>query len=147
MGKRTRHHTRSFIDQDYLSKLSTEERAWLERFNDAYYRADFGDEPHKVQAAFRRDSYGRQNARARELLTAPPRAVAEQLARIAAAPRCAAPRYYRLEDYAMFAESTRTEDALLEVIDQKHSMPRLIHSQDADSIASNDESTPLKRTA
>lgn len=32
---------RGYVDQDYLDKLSPEERLWLARFNDHFYGADF----------------------------------------------------------------------------------------------------------
>lgn len=33
------------VDQDYLTRLSPAERAWLEKFNDEFYNGHFSDEP------------------------------------------------------------------------------------------------------
>ncbi len=53
------------IDQEYASKLSTEDRAWLARFNDAYYGNNFRDATDaEWSTAQKREAY-RQNHTAR----------------------------------------------------------------------------------
>lgn len=61
-GIRTRHYLRWRLDQDYRARLSPEDRAYLERFDAEYYRAEFkGDQLHATPE-LRLDCYRRLNA-------------------------------------------------------------------------------------
>ena len=63
--------TREFVDQDYRKKLSDEEKAWLDAFNDEYYNAIYNEERREIhpkefdqnlkegRSARRKDLYGR----------------------------------------------------------------------------------------
>lgn len=98
--KKTRWHSRWRADSDYKKKLPKAARAWLEKFESEYYRAEFKEEPlHGLSA--RREIFAAQNAAARDVVTAPP----DELAR-AAERRTVAPnhrdRHYQPGDYAMF---------------------------------------------
>lgn len=43
--KKSRKHVAWMVDYDYLDKLTDEEFAWLEKFTDEYYRAEFSNDP------------------------------------------------------------------------------------------------------
>jgi hypothetical protein len=45
MGRRYPKTVYPLVDQDYLARLSPEERAWLDRFNGEFYNAEFGAAP------------------------------------------------------------------------------------------------------
>lgn len=64
-----RAHVREFVDFDYLDKLSKAELDFLEKFSREYYQATFKNthrDLHNRQAA-RRDVYGANNARRRDM--------------------------------------------------------------------------------
>lgn len=57
------------VDQDYLAKLSPEEREWLGRFNQEYYRNTFensSDDLHNTKE-LKQKCYSTENARNRDL--------------------------------------------------------------------------------
>lgn len=114
--KKTRFHSRWRLDQDYLAKLSPDERAWLEQFNAEYYRGEFEGEPLHPRGEARREIYRRFNAAARDLVTASSDQIAEATA--PATPRaCFGPRFYGPADYRFSAAGGSPEDALLEELD------------------------------
>lgn len=70
-GAYPRNHPKAIrwmVDQDYVAKLSQEEREWLAAFNDRYYGADFrGDDEWSPEE--KREAYRRKNAANADLLT------------------------------------------------------------------------------
>lgn len=59
-----------YLDQDYIDRLSPQDKDWLNRFNEEWLGANFkhpGDTIHKTDAA-RKEIYNRNNARNRDLL-------------------------------------------------------------------------------
>lgn len=52
---------RAYVDQDYLDKLSEEDKQWLSDFNDRFYGADFRDNPEDWSVAERRTRYSAKN--------------------------------------------------------------------------------------
>lgn len=58
------------VDQDYISKLTPEEKAWLARFNDCFIGADFrGDDEKTWTPEERRVVYRSKNAAGRDVYT------------------------------------------------------------------------------
>ena len=58
------------VDQDYLNKLSPEEKEWLSRFNDNYIGADFRtDKENAWSPEERRVVYRAKNAAGRDVFT------------------------------------------------------------------------------
>lgn len=51
------------VDQDYIDKLSPDERRWLAEFNDCHYGADFRDCPEGWSDEQRKVAYSSNNAR------------------------------------------------------------------------------------
>lgn len=61
--------TRSdLIDYDYIDQLSEKDKDWLNRFTEEYTHARFDHKGKKIQTK-RKDSYDRNNARNRDILT------------------------------------------------------------------------------
>lgn len=59
---------KDLIDYDYLDQLSEKEKDWLNRFTEEYTNARFDHKGKKIQKE-RKDSYDRNNARNRDILT------------------------------------------------------------------------------
>ena len=74
MKDKKRHYnsiTREFVDQDYKKKLTQEEKAWLDQFNDEYYNGIYNENQREIhpeqydeslkegRSARRKDLYGR----------------------------------------------------------------------------------------
>jgi hypothetical protein len=62
---------REYMDQDYVDKLSPEEKQWLSNFNEEWLSANFnhkGKKLHKTKAK-KREIYNRNNARNRDLMS------------------------------------------------------------------------------
>lgn len=58
------------VDQDYLARLTPEEKAWLSRFNDCFIGADFrGDDEKTWTKEERRVVYRAKNASGRDVYT------------------------------------------------------------------------------
>lgn len=115
MRKRTRFYNQWRRDQDYRERLSPEEKAWLDKFDDEYYRADFGEDPLHGTPELRNDVYARQNAAARDVVTATGDQVLESLAKIGAVERPSLrPRFYSPTDYQMFAPNQPLDPSLVE---------------------------------
>ena len=58
------------VDQDYLGKLTPEEKEWLSRFNDCFIGADFrGDDEKTWTPEERRVVYRAKNAAGRDVFT------------------------------------------------------------------------------
>ncbi len=55
------------IDQDYWDKLNEEERAWLLKFNNEYYKGKVGTSPIHPEH-LRHDCYNRNNAMQRDAM-------------------------------------------------------------------------------
>lgn len=138
-SKRTRFHARWRIDQDYLAKLAPEDRAWVEKFNDEYYRADFKGEPLHPPGELRRDVYAAQNAAARDIVTAAKDEVIKAVTSKVANRPSLRVRFCMAEDYQMLAkpkEASAIEDDLLQSLERE--------SQEADLVEIF--SRPLKST-
>jgi hypothetical protein len=59
---------RQHVDQDYINKLTPEEREWLAKFNDNYYGAKFPkDEPNGWTDVEKRERYVAKNAANRDI--------------------------------------------------------------------------------
>ncbi len=61
---------REYLDQDYIEKLSPDEKQWLSNFNEEWLGANFdheGELLHKTKEE-RREIYGRNNSRNRDLI-------------------------------------------------------------------------------
>lgn len=103
--KKTRFHSRWKIDHDYVDRLNEHARAWLEKFDDEFYRAEFSSHPlHRPEHI--REIYDAQNAAARDLVTANPDVIAARLRKNRGKLRPShAGRYYQMEDYAMFRDA------------------------------------------
>lgn len=96
--KKTRHHSRWRIDQDYRHKLSAADRRWLDKFNDEYYRAEFDETPlHPAEK--RSEIYDAQNAAQRDLVTASPVDVRESLGQKVSDRPSIRVRFYDPADY------------------------------------------------
>lgn len=70
MAKRRAKYAKSIswrMDYDYLKSLTPEERAWLERFNEEYYDAQFKGPVTDGTVNTRRSAYRRKNAANRDL--------------------------------------------------------------------------------
>jgi hypothetical protein len=119
--RNTRHHSRWRIDQDYRHKLSDDDRAWLDRFNGEYYRAEFDGAPLHGDGQ-RREIYSAQNAAARDVVTVPGEVVLDQVRRIEQVTRPnIRPRYYAPSDYAMFRRAQGvSEDQLILRLDMEN---------------------------
>lgn len=68
MSQQRKKHKSWACDQDYLRKLSPEERAWLFKFNKEYYEGRFAEEPilpleEKKECSKRRDAMERDAMR------------------------------------------------------------------------------------
>lgn len=66
----TKKKAREFVDQDYIDKLSEEEKDWLDKFNREYYQNSFSkndEENFHKKGEERRKAYGRENARNRDM--------------------------------------------------------------------------------
>lgn len=129
--KKTRSYSRYKLDEDYLSKLSTADRAWLEKFNDEYYRGDFGADPLHPRGEARREIYRRHNEARRDVLTRRAADILESAARVVAPRPSLLPRYYSPADYAADPGPAR-EDALIEWIDSQGSL-----QTDQDQVGEN----------
>ena len=59
------------IEADYIERLSDSEKDWLNRFNEEYVNANFKHKGATIQKtkAYKKDSYHRNNARNRDILT------------------------------------------------------------------------------
>jgi hypothetical protein len=66
---RARKSTEDFIDYDYVSKLSAEERDWLAQFTSEYYCADLKDAKLHTTKEAKRALFGANNARNRDCYT------------------------------------------------------------------------------
>lgn len=64
-----RKHVRDYVDQDYINQLSEEEKAWLNLFNNEYYKSFFPkDEVHLHDTLeLKRAVYTAKNCRNRDL--------------------------------------------------------------------------------
>lgn len=100
--KKTRFHSRWRVDQDYVQKLSPAERAWLDRFNDEYYRAEFAEKPLHPEVR-RGEIFSAQNAAERDLVTAPTTKVTAATTSPVTRP-CLRVRFYQAEDYRMLSK-------------------------------------------
>lgn len=120
--KATRHHSHWRIDCDYRRKLGAADRAYLEQFEDEFYRASFPETP--LHGAVARGTvYAAQNAAARDIVTVSAAELAA-LAERGALPPAHAVRTYVEGDYAMLHEgggeraARDLEDALIDAIDR-----------------------------
>lgn len=117
--KKTRHHSRWRIDQDYRHKLSPAERLWLDQFTDEYYRAEFSEAPLHADD-LRHEIYDAQNAAQRDLVTASSADVRTALEREVSDRPSLRVRFYDPGDYP-FARpplaASRFEDVLFEAIE------------------------------
>ncbi len=118
--RKTRFHARWRTDADYRRRLTAKDRAWLKKFEDEFYRAEFGEEPIHTSSAHREEIYDRQNAGARDLVTASSDDVAEALGRTFDRPSLQV-RHYQPGDYQMFGRSAapaagELEGVLLEAV-------------------------------
>lgn len=128
--KRTRHHSRWRIDQDYRQKLSPEECLWLDKFNDEYYRAEFTETPLHPKEK-RGEIYDAQNAAQRDLVTASSADVREALGTSVSDRPSLRVRFYDPGDYP-FARvpmrQARLEQLLTELVETPevpaHEVPR-----------------------
>lgn len=59
------------LECDYLDQLSEKDKEWLNSFNEEYVNANFSHKGTTIQKtkAYRKDSYDRNNARNRDILT------------------------------------------------------------------------------
>ena len=64
-----RKHVRDYIDQDYIGLLSEEDKAWLNSFNNEYYKSFFpkNEEHLHNTTELKRAVYSAKNARNRDL--------------------------------------------------------------------------------
>lgn len=116
--RKTRFYARWRIDQDYLRRLSPQDRAWIERFNDEYYRAEFGEDPLHPPGEKRREIYDAQNVAARDLVTASSVDVSEAITTTVAERASLRARFYTPGDYRMFTPpGLFLEDELATLID------------------------------
>ena len=62
-------HKQWMVDQDYTNKLTKEEKEWLGRFNQEYYRNRFSNDGKDLHNTpeLRRKCYNTENARNRDL--------------------------------------------------------------------------------
>ena len=66
--RNTKKTSREFLDFDYLAKLSPAEREWLAKFSAEEYQNDISKtDPLTATTQGRRDIYGRDNARRRDI--------------------------------------------------------------------------------
>lgn len=126
--RRTRFHSNWRVDQDYRKKLSPEELAWLEKFNDEYYRAQFDEEPlhsadavvmvakqfEDVPGSYKEERFQAQNAAWRDVVTQTSKEVFEATTKAAKASTRG--RYNSPDDYKP-STSKDVETALVEAID------------------------------
>lgn len=116
MAKKTRAHRKWALDYDYLHKLSDEEREWLEKFNDEYYRNEFSDEPLHQEGDERRLLYEENNAANRCIMNADPKKVLAHRNAIPAHRPSIKSRFYFEKDYCL--NSNSPEDLIVELIDE-----------------------------
>lgn len=64
-------HVRDFVDQDYLHKLSLEEKEWLSKFNDEYYNGNFDDAPFHETKELQRECWTRRNKAEADIISNP----------------------------------------------------------------------------
>jgi hypothetical protein len=110
MAKKTRTRLKWALDYDYLAKLSTEQRAWLEKFNDEYYRCEVSSETKNTNAI-----YAANNASERDIRTTVPAKVAEKRKNIWKYHPSLKVRFYHESDYATVSKNP--EEALIDLID------------------------------
>ncbi len=105
-----------YIDQDYIDKLSDEEKAWLDKFNEEYVNAKFEKKGErytknnlhkgkKKRTDIYKDNYSRQNC----------------LYNVAKTTK----RLVSIETIYNKTENTDVEDALIDVIDAKNYVNKL----------------------
>jgi hypothetical protein len=115
MAKKTRARLKWALDYDYLGKLSPEQKAWMEKFNDEYYRSEFSDEPLHNEA--QRLSISRaNNANERDIFVIHPSKVSQLRDSIPNHRPSIKCRFYFESDYIL--ESVSPEDLLIEFIDE-----------------------------
>jgi hypothetical protein len=112
--KKTRQHNRGRCDssKDYGHKLSPADRAWLERFEDEYYRLQFDRDESKQlhNLEQRRQIYRADHAARRDVLGHEPD-------RSNKPPHCNTSRY-TADDYNQ-THTEHPEDALVELLDRQ----------------------------
>jgi hypothetical protein len=106
--KKVRHHLRWRCDssKDYGHKLTADERNWLERFEDEYYRANFSHDEHQLHnEEQKRQVHSDHNSAWRDLVTQKPDLT----------PRTYAARY-SADDYNQ-TQTPHPEEALVALLD------------------------------
>lgn len=66
-AKCTSRCAREFVDFDYVDKLSSEEKQWLDQFSREYYQNDFSAPEFHVDKESKRELYRTNNERARDI--------------------------------------------------------------------------------
>lgn len=103
---------REYMDQDYIDKLSPEEKQWLSNFNDEWLTGNFNHEGkvlHK-SAKKRKEIYNRNNARNRDTVS-----ILKQRGHVNNTPNLAK----TVEGTQEKLEKNHVEDAVIDIIDLK----------------------------
>lgn len=115
MKKKTRNHKKWRVDYDYKGKLSKEDKSWLDKFTDEYYRCEFKDEPiHNEEQ--KKDLISNETVARRDLLTKHPEQISKNKPTNTDRKYVSAIRFYTEEDYRK--ETGSPEEALINFIDK-----------------------------
>lgn len=119
MVKKTRTNRLWAVDYDYLDKLSEEQREWLDKFTDEYYRGELTEPTiHNISTKARRKRLtDANNAANRDLYCVHPSKIAEHRKKIPDYDQSHKVRTYFEKDYSTIIENP--ENAILEVIEIK----------------------------
>lgn len=117
MNKRTRPNIKWKVDYDYVEKLSAEQKEWLDKFTDEYYRGDLKKPTiHNISTkAKRKRLTDANNAANRDIYSLPPKKIADHRKKIPDYDESHKCRVYFEKDWVNTSESP--ENAILEVIE------------------------------
>ncbi len=108
---------REYMDQDYIDKLSPDEKQWLSNFNDEWLTGNFKHKDGKVlhkSWKHEKEIYDRNNARNRDLVS-----ILKQSGAVNNSPNLA-----KLVDEGQKIEQNTTEDTLIKILDFKNKVKR-----------------------